>query len=462
MAISDAQYSRWLTDPLSKKTLLLELDSYSGDTLYLANGWYVSKPGDTDSNRPYIDVIQSIPPIISRYDRDSTIGRLSIINDGTFDSWIRDKITIGYPLNLFLGDSSWSREDFRTIFSGLCGGLFDSDNDRIDIRITDKRFKLNKKLVEVFWEDPITVLPLLYGSAFNVTPQYYGSTDLYILSNDSVAYMQPRDSGLNVSYTQSGSGFRLTSAPSGEITCDANANFSYLIGDVIGDILEKAGLSASEIDSNYINDYAISLYSVDPNYTALNALNELCNPISIKWRFNRNGVLKLTQLVQPENETAVYTIDEGVISLDSIKMVSKESHIGKIYVGYEKNWTVQNSSSLAGSVSDYNRSKFMAPFKTTSGSNSNKSKYPLAQDITVDTLIDTNSNAATYVTEQIVLRIERNIYRMIISGFLFQFEIGECINITATHYKFENGANAIIIGITEDLQKGITTIEVWL
>ena len=143
-------------------------------------------------------------------------------------------------------------------------------------------------------------------------------------------------------------------------------------------------------------------------------------------------------------------------------MVSKESHIGRIYVGYEKNWTVQNSASLAGAVSDANRALFMSPFKTTSGSNGNKIKYPLAEDITVNTLIDTNSHAANYVTKQIALRIERNIYRMIVSGFLFQFAIGECINITVPHYKFEDGANAIVIGITEDIQKGITTIEVWL
>lgn len=248
MALTQAQFQSWLQSTTAIRCILVEVVvEIAGvdTTLYLSNRIYNTGPSDTPANTSYNAIInnslsysQNIP-----IDGSPTIswGDLSLDNtNGVRDSWL-DYVWNNRPISIYIGDVSFSRDNFTKIYSGYVQNLVSKDRNTLNISIRDVLQKLNSPIMdEVVGGTGTTkdqIRPLVFGEVFNITPVLIDSANLiYMVHNGPVErIIEVRDNG--VPLESGGSGyiayedqglFELVNAPAGVITCSVQGERSAI------------------------------------------------------------------------------------------------------------------------------------------------------------------------------------------------------------------------------------------
>ena len=107
----------------------------ANESLYLANTPYVTDgtpfddvAGNSVSNIGYVDVLDNIPSISSSIDGSTTTSSIQFLNtlgdyDFVFD---RDNYAFeGQEVKILIGDPSWPRANFITVFTGIIVSVSD-------------------------------------------------------------------------------------------------------------------------------------------------------------------------------------------------------------------------------------------------------------------------------------------------------------------------------------------------
>lgn len=169
MPISGAEFALWLKRGGSNvRVWLCELDyRYQDDevsppdyhaaatrTLYLANRAYQTQPGDTPPNVAYSDVIRSTAEFSREIDRRTLTGRaaasvgameLDNVN-GALD-FLANLPCEGSETRWYVGDPSWSRADFRHMFTALVERINPAPSrNRIVVDLRDGTALLNASI----------------------------------------------------------------------------------------------------------------------------------------------------------------------------------------------------------------------------------------------------------------------------------------------------------------------------
>jgi hypothetical protein len=174
MAITDEQFAAWLARD-NERVVLCEAEYYAGGavhTRYFADHVYVSEPGDDPANQPYDDILAGIPTFQVGIG-SSSIGEIEVWNEsGVRDSWLLDAWD-GRSVRLYLGSPSWPRADFRQILSGTLAGIEAPAQNRLVLRLRDKRELLAVPVqTSTYASGPLTgkPKPILLGFGFNIEP----------------------------------------------------------------------------------------------------------------------------------------------------------------------------------------------------------------------------------------------------------------------------------------------------
>lgn len=233
--ITDAQFTAWLKDQTAIRTVLVEatigLKAGGTTTRYLSSKAFVSGPTDTPANQHYTARIKSGITFTRALNIDGTVsltwGDITLTNiDGRYDSWLDDYWS-NRPINIYVGDASWARSDFRLAFGAVATGIDSSDRTTLVIHITDRLQRLNTPVTQTVLGGSTalynSLLPLTFGEAFNVTPLLVDPTiNKYMVHNGQIeSIIEVRDNGLPVAFTPtlSAGTFVLNQAAFGTITC---------------------------------------------------------------------------------------------------------------------------------------------------------------------------------------------------------------------------------------------------
>ena len=467
MSVSDAEYQAWLKDDNQERAVLVEAKYYdtSEKVRYMATHSFVSKPTDTPANIVYDDLIVSVPTIQSQVGMAFGVGDIDLVNDGSLDVWLNDAWD-GRGLSLLIGDPTWARDDFRQIASLVTESFEVVNNNKMRLRVRDKREKLNINTQNNYYTSGEAFgkpIPLTVGQVFNLTPVLINaSTHQYQVHDGQInAITDVRDNGVSVSFTANltTGTFVLSSQPSGVITCDVqgakpSGTYHTKTADIVEYLSKREALVTADIDAasiasfNTTVPYAVGFY-IASRQNLISVIDKLMNSVGAYWLFNRAGKMVLWQLNNLTNSPSAYFDSDDVLD-NTFKFVSSNLPYARAAIGYHKNFTRQTN--LAGSVNEANRNLYQGDNLISTADNSSIiTAHPLAvKPEPLDTLITTLTNANTESARVLALNnAVRFVYEATFSTGPFEIKLGDEISVIYPRFGFENGKNVIVVGLDE-------------
>ena len=133
MAISLDEFKQWAQGDIIDPVVLVEV-SHSSGVVYTADKIYITGNDETPSNISY-DVCLTSKVSVQFGVGETSIGALRFFNDGSLDGW-RDLSWTNGEINIYLGDRSWPRDDFKMMFKGVINKVLNSKRDYWDIFAT--------------------------------------------------------------------------------------------------------------------------------------------------------------------------------------------------------------------------------------------------------------------------------------------------------------------------------------
>lgn len=497
------------------------IDLTAVETLRLTTSkGFITAPGDTPEHVFYEGRIsQRINTFFNRNmyrqratlgSSDASFGELIIDNlDGFFDN-LTDHSFNGRSVVIKIGDENSTFTDYLTILTGTMSRALFTFGD-ISIIVRDKTFQLDNPIQDVRFDgtnsgstgneglpDDIEgqPKPLCYGECKNIplipvntsALRYQFHAAGTISSVDNVY-----DAGvlltLTTDYTVDAANgiIDLVATPSGQVSADVKGDatgsgFVDSVGDIVQRILEnQTDLTTADIDTasitalNVTNSSTVGIYV--PNEIAVRVIiDELLNSIGAFGGFNRDGKYNVGRF-EEANGSAVkdFTTDD----LLELQIVSQEDIAGvipifEVKLGYERNFLVQNSGELAGSVTDARRAFLEQELRHTTDTDSTvQISDLLSKPLLKDTLLVVKANADTEATRLLNLYKEKRfLFEISVKAEALSLDINDVISITyetrepdGTFKAFRFGLNAtkgVVIGIREDTRTNTNILTVYV
>ena len=270
MALSDAQFTAWLASASSIRTVLVEVVARivsTETTLYLSNRNYITGSADTPASTAYQACIAGGVSTSEALNLDGSPsmswGDIEIANaDGSRDGWL-DYVWANRAVNVYVGDPTWPRADFRLVFSGVVDDIASRARDVLNLRLRDKLERLNAPVSEATLggstDNKDRLTPLVFGEVHNVEPLLATPATLIYQYHTGAAerLIEVRDNGAPITtYTSdlSNGKFTLTAAPVGQITCDVqgakpSGTYRNDVGRLVQYIAQNYGPSTTRFSS---------------------------------------------------------------------------------------------------------------------------------------------------------------------------------------------------------------------
>lgn len=366
--MTEAEFSGWLLDDSAKRCVLVEAGVKVGGvetTRYLSNKGY---KGSVFYEPLIVGGMDFTEIIELSGDFSFNLGDIELNNmDGGVDSWAED-VWDNRPINIFVGDVRWPRNEFVQVFSGLCGGIDVRDRGTLNLKVVDKLQKLNTSTSEVklggTTPNADKLIPVCIGEPHNITPLLHDvSLSEYVFHIDETEQVtEVRDNGVPVLFTDVGFGkFRLTQAAYGVITASVQGAVKAAVGGFVRDVPsairyivqhlvpDANKLSDSEIDLDNFEQirtalpYRIGVYLADKT-NALALCNSLAQSIGCRLVTTAEGKIRLVEVtpVRVGLGTVVTTRD---MRARSLRIEELHPVVAAIKLGYAKNFTVQQNVS---------------------------------------------------------------------------------------------------------------------
>lgn len=325
--------------------------------------------------------------------------------------------------------------------------------------------------------------PLCFGHCLNVTPAQVSPSLLIYQVHDGPIYAIDAvyNRGVALATNQytvdllHGT-FTLLQAPGegGVITADVRGdilgNYGYLasisaiayrVATTYGPLVEADTDYPSFTALHYANTATAGLYVTEPS-TILQVLDELVNSIGAFYGFNRNGLLAVGLFTAPSGSAPVAAAF-GPAEILEIEALPTELPTWRQRVGYEKNWTVQSSDSLAGAVTEERKAFLAEEHRLAVATDETiRQAFLLASDPEpVPTLLKDKPAAEAEAARLLDLYGERReMYRVTVKTQPYSLELGDQVAVDYTRFGL-GGRLFRVVGLEERADINRVTMELW-
>lgn len=350
-----------------------------------------------------------------------------------------------------------------------------------------------------------THVPVCFGKCFNITPVLVDSFNhVYLIAEEGISSLDAvRADGVVLSGTSQyevdlalGILRILDNSNGVHITCDVTGTTSRssLIGGSPGYtptthsaafiiewlLLEKAALDIAELNATtfggFNNTSSLGIYYTQ-DVTVLDTVTKIISSVGGFIRFNTSdATIGLYKFMDPLGEVVDLELINDDIIEGGVTISDIEEPRQSITLGYSKNWSVQDTGSLAGVLSDITNPNYTAGSEDTlnkltteystiyQDTGISTVEYPLAEHIDlIETFIFSESSANIELARRIGLRSQRRIvYKLQSIASSFTYNIGDIVNLTYDRYGFNKGKNGLIVSIEESLTTRRVTLEIWV
>jgi hypothetical protein len=417
-------------------------------------------------------------------------GSLEITNvAGIYDSYI------GYvwnkrPIKIYLGDPTWTKSDFILIFDGLIQELTAPNESTLSFSVFDKLQRLNNPLSEKTLKDTgysqntqDTVLPLLFGECFNITPLLVdnGSTNsggqVYMLHDGAVSgVVEVRDNGIPIAVEPdlTAGTFELLTQPYGTITCSAQGDTPYTntVPGIVQKLVTEYGTAENRFQlselafEDFANTSPVGLYCSDRRNVlevctelakSVNA-NLVCPAVTITNGTVTSSKLKLVE-IKSATGTPVYYLNDNNMLVDSLSISEMFPVKPSIKLAYCKNHTIQTT--VAAGLNPV--SKFEDQYIFVSAVNAAaKTLYRDSGDTAEEeTLLIATASAQAEADKRLQLwQQQRFIVTANYLPELIFVQLGDIVQVQTSRFGLANGKLGMVYSVTRDWVTGLVSIGV--
>lgn len=485
MTITAAQYTAWLDNPAAVRCILVEcVARISGveTTLYLSSRTYE----DTVAQRVYQPrVIGNSVNITERISLDGN-GSISFgdvefqNNDGALDGWL-DYVWTNRAIAAYIGDVTWLRSDFRTIFTGITENLDSKSNQTLNAKVRDKLEQLNGPITDTklggTTANKDKIIPLTFGEVHNIAPLLTNPATLEYQFHDgnSERIIEVRDNGVPVGHSANlaNGKFTLSATPAGQITAsvqgDNDGTWNETVADNIERIVTGYGEAANRFTSGDIDTSNFSTFDaanqqtvgvhIDGKANILRVCNDLADSVGAQMTMSREGLLRLITIVLPPSST-VMDITKNDIVEKTFTIVERPAVEAAVKIGYAKNWRIQ--SNLETGIPPEHKDMFAREWFTEEQEDASvKSIYKLSgEPEQVDTYLQDEADAAAEATRRLTLKkTQRTLYSFRGRPRLSELELNDGITVTHSRYGLTS-TPALVTAITISWGSLIVDLEI--
>jgi hypothetical protein len=489
MSISDAQYADWLEDPTARRVTLYEVDVVSGgvpQTRYISNVYYGGGSPDT----PYLclvapggdpDVTQSISlesgPALTATD-------LLLANpDGSLDSWLLD-VFRNRGFRAFHGDVTWTRADFRQIFTGVNQGLDGSRSPTVlALKLRNILQRLNTPVTDVKMgapsPTPDALVPVALGECPNVLPPLCTPNTLEFQFHGGAAEMviearvdgKPRVITPNVAAGK----FSFPQAINGsQVTCDIQGDkvggvYSNTISKLVQRLVTGYGKASMRFLPSELDTASLAAFDVDhpqpvglwltERTNVLVACDQLASSVGAQLVPTATGLLRLVQFTIPTAASVELRQSQQIDQ--SIEIVGTTDVVSAVKLGYCRRWTVQPN--LRTSINPEHQALFAQEWPTVTASDAAVRAAYLLDDEPVqeDTCLLTQADALVEANRRLALRkVPRTTYRFDGSPGMFLVEVGQAVKLFSERFNLSAGKFGLVSSRTVNLGTLAISLEV--
>lgn len=488
--MTDEEFSNWLGSPVTRRCVLVEVvASVSGveTTHYLSTMNFLSGADQTPALKIYDPRVQDGGVITERLSIDGSaglaFGDIEIINaDGALDTWL-SYIWVNRQIEIFVGDQSWERDDFRLVFSGLVEDIASRSRETINLKIRDKLQRLNTAMSDELLGGSTAnadkLIPLCFGEVHNITPLLADPGDLeYKVHTGPIeAIVETRDYGVPVGTTDdiSTASYELDNSPVGQVTNSVQGDkdggiYCNTVASLVRRIATGFGANplddATEIDDDSFddfdaaNDQVVGLYCSD-RMNVLAACQQLAASVGAQVLMSATGKLRIIKTELPPPGTPVEVSEDQIDERGDISILQRLPVQAAVKLGYNRNYTLQPS--LQTGIPAEHKDLYTQEWLTVSASSPTLvTAYKVSgAPIQQDTLLQVTSEAQAEADRRLALwGAQRCIYAYTGLGSQLMLELGQGVTLP-TDSRFEvGGTTGQVVGLAKDWINGTVRVEV--
>lgn len=462
----------WLDDSSAVRIILVEVGVNvlgSETVLYLSSGIF-DDPSNIYDPIVNAESITMEERIDIGSNSSSTFGDIELFNyGGEIDGWI-DYVWVNRRISVYLGDASWNRADFITIFDGIVEDIGFKDGNTINIKLRNKLERLNYPIYETKLGGTTVnaqeIVPICFGECFNVSPLLIDPATLrYKVHSGAIEdIIEVRDNGVPVSFTKflSLGEFVLLQQPFGKVTASVqgdkpggvwNKTVSKIIQRIATDFGGPAKFTGSDLDTVQLasfdsaNAQPIGVYTQDRENT-LTICEQIADSIGAQMIMTRTGQMQLKRIAFPPAGTP-FEIKEADIVEGSLTISDKLEVAASFSVGVCKNYTIQEN--LETGIPDEHKSLFGRDFQVLTSTNSATSTlYRLTSipKVKESYLLTESDGLNEAIRMKDLFSVPRYQYEMRGTPRLIQLTLGDTVRITHPRYNLNDGVLGIVTGLS--------------
>ena len=448
-------FESWLNDSTAQRVITLELH-HSAGIEFISDVAFATQPSDQLANVVFDDVLASALDISSRIDGQLEVADIEIVNDGQLNHYL-NYFWRGFDVVIKLGDASWSYDDFQVIANQINGGISSYADHTIRFSIYDRSALLDVPVDRERINDQ--VIPFILGTVIGVTALRTStqSLDYKVCSLPLVSLVVRDGNGPELTHTPDllSASFTLSAYTPRAVICDVVEphNNAQQIFQWVADYY-SFNLSDS---ISLLPDYELGLL-LDGDVTGRMVLDEVCRSLGANWFINALGELAITLLDLPAS--ADLHIFEDDLEAGSVQLIENEEPTKTLTLRHARNYSPL--SEVAGSIEDSDpalanrlRTEWREAFTTQT-----LSAYPVAPDITADTLLADVNDVEAELQRRISIRSQRRaIWSM--TAFITSNDIKVGKSIEVHHPKLE-GKIGVVLSTRLSPTNDSMELEVWL
>lgn len=474
MAITDAEFTRWLNDDQSIRCILAEADSNVQGvetTRYFSTRGYVSSGSDTPSNTLYDGLIEDVNQFTESLDLESSaslsFGDMELANyEGELDDWFND-VWVNRKIVVLIGDVQWPKADFRVIFNGITQDIDGGSADTLRIQFRDKMERLNTPVSEEKLGgssiNSERLIPVMLGEGFNVTAMLSDeATHEYQFGIGQVeGVIEARDNGLPVPFDgdfENGK-VTLTNNPFGTITFsvqgDAIDGYSNKVVDLVTKLALNYGkfserFTLGDIDTGNFDQFTIDnpqpvgIYLSDRT-NVLSVINQLADSVGAQAVMSRQGQLRLLKIDLPATGTP-QVITAADMDEHSLKIEHRVSVKSAIRIGFNKNWTVMKDlqTDIKEEYKEFFAQQWISVYAYDAGVEATYrlDKAPVMKETLLLALADAQAEADRLLN---FYKTPRTVFGFEGGANLIELELGSAVTLDHKRYGLSGGVNGMVI-----------------
>lgn len=401
----------------------------------------------------------------------------------------------GRKFRLLLGRRGWRYCDMVVAVSGTIERVEEQPGVLV-FKLRDSSNVLEKRIIDTLvggsGAEKDKRVPVVYGTAFNVTPVLKDAVaHRYKVSDVAISDITDvRENGNSVigSVTKdlANGEFTMTAAPAGLITCDVVGAATvvltprYTIRKDLGPqsmiqaiCLQRAVLEDYQVNNEMVG-VPIMLNQTCGVYTGTEdtPIREVLNFLSVggsgftawsRWNEIYAGALVLDSL----SAYAIHAFEEDDLVNRSLILKRVFHPAEPRQVQWQKNYTVQDAASIAGAVTETNRAKYSRAGTLYTGSASGsglghytnyllaKQKEPLDSPFITEAI-----GQASFDDEYANWKKPVGIFQFDTKRRAMEVMVGQAVKLTHSQYGFSAGKYGQVVGVSRKMRRYIATVDV--